>query len=101
MLWLWCRPAAVAPIQFLAWELPYVTGVALKKAKTNKQTKTNLTSKATREGRTNKTQRRKEIIKEVPLWHSRLRIDNVSEVVWLNSWPDAVGLGPSVATNVA
>ena len=29
--WLWCRPAAVAPIQPLAWELPCATGAALKK----------------------------------------------------------------------
>ena len=29
-LWLWCRPASVAVIQPLAWELPYATGVALK-----------------------------------------------------------------------
>ena len=28
--WLWCRPAAVALIRPLAWELPYATGVALK-----------------------------------------------------------------------
>ena len=31
LLWLW--PAAIAPIQSLTWELPYATGVALKKAK--------------------------------------------------------------------
>ena len=31
-LWLWCRPAAVDPIGPSAWELPYVTGVALKKS---------------------------------------------------------------------
>ena len=30
MLWLWYRLAAAAPIQLLAWELPYATGVALK-----------------------------------------------------------------------
>ena len=30
-LWLWHRPAAVAPIRHLAWEPPYATGVALKK----------------------------------------------------------------------
>ena len=30
LLWLWHGPAAVAPIQPLAWELPYVTDVALK-----------------------------------------------------------------------
>ena len=30
---LWCRPAAIAPIIPLAWELPYATGMALKKEK--------------------------------------------------------------------
>ena len=35
LLWLWCRQAAVALIQPLAWELPCAMGVALKK--TNKQ----------------------------------------------------------------
>ena len=29
-LWLWGRPAAVAPIQPLAWKLPYAMGKALK-----------------------------------------------------------------------
>ena len=29
-LWPWCRPAATAPIQPLAQELPYATSVALK-----------------------------------------------------------------------
>ena len=33
LLWLWHRPATVAPIQPLAWELPYATGVALKTKK--------------------------------------------------------------------
>ena len=31
MLWLWHWPAAEAPVQLLAWELPYAAGVALKK----------------------------------------------------------------------
>ena len=31
LLWLWPRLAATAPIQLLAWELPYAAGVALKK----------------------------------------------------------------------
>ena len=38
LLWLWCRPAAKAPIQSLAWELPYASGVDVKrkeKKKTN------------------------------------------------------------------
>ena len=30
MLWLWCRPAAVAPTGPLDWEPPYATGAALK-----------------------------------------------------------------------
>ena len=33
LLWLWCRPAAVAPVGPLAWEPPYVVGVALKEKK--------------------------------------------------------------------
>ena len=36
LLLLWCRSAAVALIQPLAWESPYATGVALNK-QTNKQ----------------------------------------------------------------
>ena len=41
LLWLWRRPAAVAPIRPLAWESPYVMGVTLKRQKkqTNKQKK--------------------------------------------------------------
>ena len=31
LLWLWCRMAATALIQPLAWELPYATSAALKK----------------------------------------------------------------------
>ena len=30
LLWLWCKPAAVAPIQPLVWKLPYAMGAALK-----------------------------------------------------------------------
>ena len=29
----WCRPAAIALAQSLAWELPYAVGVALKRQK--------------------------------------------------------------------
>ena len=32
-LWLWCRPAATAPIRPLAWEPPYAVEAALEKAK--------------------------------------------------------------------
>ena len=37
LLWLWCRPAAVAPIQPLAWEPSYVMGAALKRQKERKK----------------------------------------------------------------
>ena len=39
LLWLWCRPAAAAPIQSLAWELQYAVGAALKKQKAKKKKK--------------------------------------------------------------
>ena len=31
--WLWRDQAATAPVQALAWELPYVSGAALKRKK--------------------------------------------------------------------
>ena len=34
LLWLWCRPAAAAPIWPLTWEPPYSVGAALKRQKT-------------------------------------------------------------------
>ena len=38
LLWLWCRPAATAPIRPLAWESLYAVGVGLKRTKRqNKQ----------------------------------------------------------------
>ena len=39
LLWLWCRPAAIAPIEPLAWEPPYAAGVALKGQKKKKKKK--------------------------------------------------------------
>jgi len=33
LLWLWCRPAATAPIRILAWEPPHAVGVALERQK--------------------------------------------------------------------
>ena len=35
LLWLWCRPAAVAPIRPLAWEPPHALSVALKRQKSS------------------------------------------------------------------
>ena len=39
LLWLWRRPETTAPIQPLAWESPYVVGVALKKPKRKERKK--------------------------------------------------------------
>ena len=36
LLWLWCRPGAVALIYPLAWELPCAASVALKRKKEKK-----------------------------------------------------------------
>ena len=33
LLWLWHRPAPAAPVRPLAWELPYVSDVAIKSKK--------------------------------------------------------------------
>ena len=41
LLWLWCRPAAVAPIRPLAWGLLYATGTALKKRQKKKNSSGN------------------------------------------------------------
>ena len=37
LLWLWRRLAAAAPIQPLAWKLPYAAGAALKRKKNMKE----------------------------------------------------------------
>ena len=39
LLWLWCRPVAIALIRPLGWELPYAMGVALKRQKKKKKKK--------------------------------------------------------------
>ena len=36
-LWLWCRPAAIAPIRPIAWEPPYAVGAALEKDQKKKK----------------------------------------------------------------
>ena len=40
LLWLWCRPAAIAPIRPLAWESPCVMSAALKSKTKQKPTRT-------------------------------------------------------------
>ena len=43
LLWLWCRPAAAAPIRPLAWEPPCAAGAALKEKRANSETQPNFT----------------------------------------------------------
>ena len=50
LLWLWCRPAAVALIGPLAWEPPYAAGAALRRQKKKKKKKP--------KGQTNKKQQK-------------------------------------------
>ena len=40
LLWLWCRLAATALTQTLAWELPYAVGAALRRPKKKKEKET-------------------------------------------------------------
>ena len=42
LLWLWYRPAAVAPIRPLAWEPPYAAGAALETTKKKKKKKSKM-----------------------------------------------------------
>ena len=37
LLWLWHRPASVAPIGPLAWEPPYAASAALRRSKLNQK----------------------------------------------------------------
>ena len=39
LLWLWCRPAAIAPTGPLGWEPPFATGVDQEMAKRPKKKK--------------------------------------------------------------
>ena len=39
LLWLWRRPAAIAPVRPLAWEPPYAAAAALKKKGKNTKKK--------------------------------------------------------------
>ena len=46
-LWLWQRPAAIAPIRPLAWEPPHAIGAAQEMAKRQKKQKTKKNQKKT------------------------------------------------------
>jgi len=44
-LWLWCRPAAIAPIRPLTWEHPLATVAALKRKEKKKRERVYVESK--------------------------------------------------------
>ena len=82
LLWLWCRPAATAPIRALTWKPPFATGVALKRQKDEKK------------------------FLEFLLWHSGLIIlpQGIKSLQRCRSdlWPRAEGYkGSGVAATVA
>ena len=59
LLWLWCRPAATAPIRPLAWEPPCATGAALEKGKKTKKKKKKQKAKNTPRFQTKKKRKKK------------------------------------------
>ena len=63
LLWLWCRPAAVAPIQPLAWEPPYAVGAAQEIAKKPKKKKKKKKKKKTQAKKNKKKKKKKKIKK--------------------------------------
>ena len=50
LLWLWCRPAAVALIRPLVWEPPYAVGAALKRTKKTNNLETGIFSQESNRG---------------------------------------------------
>ena len=66
LLWLWCRPAAAAPIQHLSWEPPNAEGIAQKKERKKqrkKETKKQRKKQATKEQIKFKKIRGEELVK--------------------------------------
>ena len=60
LLWLRCRPAAIAPIRPLAWEIPNAKDVALKRQKKKKK----------REREKEKKEKERKKRRELPSWFS-------------------------------
>ena len=55
LLWLWCRPMAIAPIGPPAWEPPYAVGAALKRQKGNNAIICNMDGLSSRLSEVNQT----------------------------------------------
>ena len=69
LLWLWCRPAAVAPFRPLAWELLYAVGAALKSKKKKKRERERERTKTPKWGST------RHVTKTTPLPPSPTRVE--------------------------
>ena len=65
LLWLWCRPVAMALIRPLAWEPPYALGATLEKKQTNEKTPNFILSVRTSETMTSQGTKREKKKKQV------------------------------------
>ena len=84
LLWLWCRPAAAAPIRLLAWELPYAAAICRSYAAIK------------REEEKREREKIKNSFMEFPSWHSRqkrihlgtmrLQVRSLALLSGLRSW---------------
>ena len=59
LLWSWCRPASTALIGILAWEPPYVMGVALIRKQERKKRKEKRKEKKRKRKKERKKERKK------------------------------------------
>ena len=115
LLWLWYRPAAIAPIGPLVWEPPYASGAALEKAKKKKKKKINI-QKSVAVLYTNKEILEKEykgvpIVvqqKRIQLGTMRLRVRHLALLSGLRIWcchelwcRSQTPLGPRIAVAMA
>ena len=98
LLWLWGRPATVAPITLLAWELPYAEDEALKKEKQTKtQKRTPFGSSCHGSVVTNLTSIHKDLglIPGLAQWVKDHRDNSDPVLLWRWLWPAAAALiGP-------
>ena len=79
LLWLGCRPVVTALIQPLAWEPPYVTGMALKRPKKKKKKNNNNNNKT-------KPKKEKDFMKKLFSSASCPMNWTDSAAMWLSTW---------------
>ena len=84
LLWLWCRPAAAAPIWPLAWDLSYATDMALKRKK-----------KKRKKERKKKTQITKKTLDKKRVGITQMQITQLAFRLWIN-FEYGYNAGPSL-----